>query len=245
MPAPPQDSAAVGDPATPHVVAIDGPVASGKTAAGRELARRLGWQMLDTGIMYRAITWLALERGLALDDTIGLTELARATRMEVVPLGPAQPDVGIRVDDRDATPHLREHGVESAVSTVAAVPGVREQMVARQQEMARDGRFIMVGRDIGTVVLPEAPAKLYLTASPEVRAQRRALEIRESGRDASDGDVLEEIRRRDQLDEGRATSPLKPADDAVHVDTSELNLTETVERMLAIVRERLAPEPAR
>ena len=218
------------------VIAIDGPVASGKTVVGRELARRLDWQMLDTGIMYRALTWHALETGTAITDPLALTNLATAATMRV-----EKPHVGsietasIYVDGRDATAHLRDREVEANVSAVAAVPGVREQMVRQQRTIAQRERMVMVGRDIGTVVVPDAAVKIYLDASPEVRATRRAAEMRQAGRPVSEAEVLEDLRLRDSLDAGRATSPLRADDRAEQIDTGGLSLGMVVDAVMAIV----------
>ncbi len=226
--------------AAPLVIAIDGPVASGKSVLGRRLAERLGWQYLDTGIMYRAIAWLALEDEIDLQDAVALVGLARTCQMEIRPARPGgDGNAEIYLNGRHATPHLRDHSVEASVSTVAAVAGVRAAMVHRQRELARRGRMVMVGRDIGTVVVPDARVKIYLVASAEVRARRRAAEMRAAGRDVSDAEVLEEVQRRDQRDAGRAVAPLRAADAAVVLDTSTLTLEASVEAALQILRERL------
>ena len=223
-------------PAPLLVVAIDGPVASGKSVIGRRIADRLGWPLLDTGAMYRALTWLALERGVELRDDEALTTLAEATdiRIDAAPPGSSE-RAWILIDGVDATPHIREPHVEASVSTVAAVAGVRRRMVELQRRAALRGHMVMVGRDIGTAVAPDAAVKIYLVASAAVRARRRAAEMRGHGRVVSDNDVLQEIQRRDQLDAGRATSPLRAADNAIELDTSALDLEGSVEAALRIV----------
>ncbi len=222
------------------VVAIDGPVASGKTVVGRKLAERLNWQMLDTGIMYRALTWIALVTKTPITDPAALTALAERANICVGPPGIQSGETAsISVDELDATPHLRERAVEANVSTVAAVPGVREQMVGQQRAIAKQGELVMVGRDIGTVVVPDAAIKIYLDASPQVRASRRAAEMRTTGNSVTDIEVLEDLRRRDALDAGRATSPLRAADRAEWIDTSELELVDVVELVLRYVREKI------
>ena len=223
-------------PAPLLVVAIDGPVASGKSVIGRRIADRLGWPLLDTGAMYRALTWLALERGVELRDDEALTTLAEATdiRIDAAPPGSSE-RAWILIDGVDTTPHIREPHVEASVSTVAAVAGVRRRMVELQRRAALRGHMVMVGRDIGTVVAPDAAVKIYLVASAAVRARRRAAEMRGHGRVVSDNDVLQEIQRRDQLDAGRATSPLRAADNAIELDTSALDLEGSVEAALRIV----------
>jgi cytidylate kinase len=224
-----------------QVVAIDGPVASGKTAVGRELARRLGWRLFDTGIMYRAATWQAQRNSVHLDEEDSVTELIRASVFHLSPRTDAgSVEMDVFVDGDNATPHLRKPEVESGVPTVAAIAGVRVSMVAIQQDQAAQGCMIVVGRDIGTVVLPDAPVKIYLDASEEVRARRRAAE--QNG-GADEQSVLKATQRRDQRDRGRSTSPLTAAPDAVHLDTSDLTLGEAVDAAEAIIRERI-PTPA-
>lgn len=223
------------------VVAIDGPVASGKTTVGRELARRLGWRLFDTGIMYRAATWQAQRRGVHLDEEETVTELIRDSSFTLLPDASGDSiDLDVYVDGDNATPHLRDTAVESGVPTVAAIEGVRTVMVEIQQAQAADGCMVVVGRDIGTVVLPQAPVKIFLDASQEVRARRRAAEQDTSADEAS---VFRATQRRDARDSGRRTSPLVMAADAVLLDTSELSLEQSVEAVEAIIREHL-PELA-
>ncbi len=219
------------------VVAIDGPVASGKTAVGRELARRLGWKLFDTGIMYRAATWHALRKGVHLDEDESVTELIRDSEFQLTPHSDDESvELDVYVDGDNATPHLRQPEVESGVPTVAAIAGVRVLMVEIQQAQANRGCMIVVGRDIGTVVLPKAPVKIYLDASEEVRARRRAAE-QNSGTD--EATVLKATQRRDRRDRGRATSPLVAASDAVRLDTSDLSLEQAVDAAEVIIRKRI------
>ena len=224
------------------VVAIDGPVASGKTTVGRELAKRFGWRLFDTGIMYRAATWQAQRRGVHLDEDETVTELIRDSEFRLWP-GAAGDSVelDVYVDGDNATPHLRDAAVESGVPTVAAIAGVRTVMVEIQQTQAAEGCMIVVGRDIGTVVLPDAPVKIFLDASQEVRARRRA---DEQANGADQASVLRATRRRDARDSGRRTSPLVVAADAIFLDTSELSLNQSVEAAATIILDRL-PDLAR
>jgi len=226
-----------------NVIAIDGPVASGKTALGRRLAERLGWRTLDTGVMYRALTWLALERGIDLQDDTAVTRLAEQTELEVGPptLG-SDESATIMVGGRDATPHLRAPHVEASVSTIAAVPGVRRRLVQLQRRQAQQGRIVMVGRDIGTVVVPDAAVKIYLEASPEVRARRRAAERQAGGLAVKETDVLTDLIRRDRWDAERIDSPLRAADNAAHLNTDELSIEETVEAAIQIAASQLPEE---
>lgn len=219
------------------VVAIDGPVASGKTTVGRELANRLGWRLFDTGIMYRAATWQAQRRGVHLDEEETVTELIRDSEFTLLPAASGESvELDVYVDGDNATPHLRDTAVESSVPTVAAIAGVRTLMVEIQQAQAAEGCMVVVGRDIGTVVLPDAPVKIFLDASQEVRARRRAAEQQNGADEAS---VLRATQRRDARDSGRRTSPLVVAADAVFLDTSELSLDQSVDAAEAIIRERM------
>ena len=171
-----------------------------------------------------------------------LTEIANAVRIDVGP--PPRGSIetaSIALDGEDATPHLREPAVEAAVSTVAAVPGAREAMVSAQRKQAEQGRLVMVGRDIGTVVVPQAPIKVFLTASAEVRARRRAEEMRKQGREISDEAVHEEIVRRDGRDANRDASPLRPAEGSIELNTTELSREEVVQAVFSLVRKH-APE---
>ena len=226
-----------------QMIAIDGPVASGKTVVGRALAQRLHWQMLDTGIMYRALTWLALRGNISLDDPVALENLAATVKMRVEGPDPRNVETAsIQVDSLDATPHLRGREVEAGVSLVARVPGVREQMVNRQREIAKQGQLVMVGRDIGTVVAPQAAVKIYLDAAADVRAQRRAAQMRENGRSVSNAEVLTDLRRRDAMDAGRTTSPLRADHHAHLLDTSHLSMEQVIEAAIKIVKQQLPAE---
>ena len=219
------------------VVAIDGPVASGKTVVGEALARRFGWRLFDTGVMYRAATWQAQRQAVHLDEHETVAELIRGSSFQLVPC-PDQDStrLDVYVDGVDATPHLRESAVESGVPTVAAIAEVRALMVEIQQREAAQGCMIVVGRDIGTVVLPDAPVKIFLEASEEVRARRRAAE-QNGGVDEES--VLVATRRRDLRDRSRRTSPLVAASDSVILDTSDLTLQESIDKAEQIVRERI------
>ncbi len=205
---------------------------------GTRVAAALGLPFIDTGAMYRAITWLALRRGVPIDDPPALAALARSASVSVAAPPPGSRETAIiRVDGLDASPHLRDPDVERAVSIVSAVPAVREVMVQLQRQAAGD-QVVMAGRDIGTVVLPNADLKVYLDASPEVRAHRRVAELARQGVAADYAAVLADLRRRDELDSTRAVAPLRPADDAVVIDTDPLSVEEVVARVLALVRER-------
>ncbi|PKB80567.1 MAG: cytidylate kinase [SAR202 cluster bacterium Io17-Chloro-G9] len=210
------------------VIAIDGPVAAGKTVVGRALAHELGFGYLDTGVMYRAITWLALQRGTPIDESGVIGELASANPVHLVDNNSAR----IVVAGHELGPELREQSVESKVSLVSRISSVRRALVEQQRGLAAQSAIVMIGRDIGTVVLPSADLKIYLTASPESRARRRWLEMVDAGRKVELDEVLEETRSRDHIDTSRADSPLRPADDAWVLDTEDLTVEQVVERIV-------------
>ncbi|MCH8296444.1 MAG: (d)CMP kinase [Chloroflexi bacterium] len=216
------------------VIAIDGPVAAGKTAVGRELARNLGFAYLDTGIMYRAITWLALHSGIPVEDEASLGELARTNPVDVVG------DEGNRVSvaGHSLGPELRDSSVDGNVSAVSKAPAVRKALVAQQRQTAAEGKIVMIGRDIGTVVLPDADLKVYLTASPENRARRRWQEMRDLGQSVELETVLSETLARDETDSNREDSPLKPAKDAWKLNTDGLNIEQVVRKIVARAKGR-------
>ncbi|MBC7228029.1 MAG: (d)CMP kinase [Thermoflexales bacterium] len=217
----------------PSTITIDGPVASGKSTIGYLLAQRLGYLYLDTGAMYRAVTYAALSRGVPVEDEAAVTALAQALRIDVVP--PTADDgrqYTVLADGEDVTWEIRRPEVDGNVSVVSAYPGVRRAMVAQQRRIAAGGRVVMVGRDIGSVVLPDADLKLYLDASPQERARRRWLERRSRGEDVSYEEVLAMTLRRDEIDSGRAVSPLRVPEGAVVIDTTGLNVEEVLARVL-------------
>jgi len=220
----------------PSRIAVDGSAASGKSTVGRRLAQRLGYVFLDTGVMYRAVTLAALERGLDLEDAKALSELARSLAIDVS-LGQGDGSATrITTDGEDVTDRLRSPQVEDAVSIVSRVAGVREALVALQREIAERQPIVMAGRDIGTVVLPAADLKIYLDASPEERARRRYADFQATGHEVSEEIVLEDLRRRDRIDSEREVSPLRPADDAVVIQTDGLTLDEVMARVMSLVR---------
>lgn len=202
------------------MIAIDGPAGVGKSTVGKCLAERLGYVFLDTGALYRAVTLAALRTGVSADDAGALAAIAETLDLEFLrPL----PDSGqlyrVISHGEDITLELRSDEVESYVSVVSAHPKVRAALLERQRQLARTNRSILVGRDIGTVVLPDADLKLFLDASIEERAQRRHREMQQRGHDLPFDEVLHDLRTRDRLDSERATSPLRAADDAVLIDT--------------------------
>lgn len=222
-------------PQPPSVIAIDGPAASGKSTVGEAVAQRLGYLYFDTGAMYRAVTWLALARGVPVADEAQVSALAQAAEIDVLPPLPADGrQYTVLVDGQDVTWAIREPSVADNVSLVSAYPGVRMAMVAQQRRLAARGRIVMVGRDIGTVVLPDAPLKIYLDASAEERARRRWQEEQARAGKRSYDEVLAEVRRRDEIDSTRAVAPLRPAEDAVIVDSTALPIEQVVQQVMAL-----------
>jgi CMP/dCMP kinase len=201
------------------VIAIDGPAGSGKSTVARRLADRLGLEYLDTGAMYRAVTFAALRRGVDPADPEPVEHLARTVELEVT-------TEHVRVDGVDATIEIRGPEVSRAVSLVAANPGVRRELVRRQREWAgKRGGGVLEGRDIGSVVFPDAVLKVYLNARPDVRAERRAAEVADLDYET----VAADMARRDALDQGRESSPLRLAEGAFELDTSDMSVDEIVE----------------
>ena len=217
-------------------VAIDGPAGSGKTTVAHALARRLGILYLDTGAMYRAVALVALRANVDPADRVAVVALARAKPVHAEP-DPAHP-LGFKIfaGATELGDELYGNDVSRVVSVVAAQPEIREHLVQRQREIAALRPVIMAGRDIGTVVLPAAPFKIYLTASVAERVERRLAELAERGSTVDRATLHAEIVERDRLDEERPVSPLRPADDAIEIDSTGLSIDAVVERIAAIVR---------
>ena len=221
----------------PSIIAIDGPAASGKSTIGKRLADTLGYLFFDTGVMYRAITWLALQRGLAICDGTAITALAESASIDVLP--PSQADgraCDVIVEGQDITWETRRPEVDANVSIVSAYAGVRRALSAQQRRIGQRGRVVMVGRDIGTVVLPDADLKIYLDASAEERARRRYDEIVARGGQADYDEILAKVIERDRIDSTRDVAPLRAADDAVIVDSDHLNAEEVYQHILALCK---------
>jgi len=208
----------------PKLIAIDGPAASGKSTLGKKLADELGYLYFDTGVMYRAVTWLAIKHDVPIDDEQAVSILAENTEIEVIPPSKADGrDCDILAENQDLTWQIRLPEVEANVSLVSSYSGVRKALTAQQRRIGLRGKVVMVGRDIGTVVLPEAELKFYLVATVEERAKRRYKEIIERGRQVNYGDILDAMRKRDEFDSNRAIAPLQPAKDAILVDSNDMN----------------------
>ena len=222
--------------ATSYKIAIDGPSAVGKSTVGLEVARQLDCLFLDTGALYRAITWIVLRSGMDISDGQSLARVARSANVEVRPIPADRPDsYVVMVDGEDVTCHLRKPEVESAVSLVSRIPELREAQVDIQRGLADHRMVVMAGRDIGTVVLPDAELKVYLDASLEERARRRYEELLPLRPGLEEAEVQLELHRRDQVDSQRSTSPLRPADDAVIIWTDGMAFESVVDRVLKLV----------
>jgi CMP/dCMP kinase len=217
---------------TPAIIAIDGPAASGKSTLGRRLADWLGYLFLDTGVMYRAITWLVLQRGISVEDEQAVTALAEQISIDIRP--PSVRDgraCDVLVDGQDITWEARSASVDANVSAVSAYRGVRKAMSEQQRRIGQRGQVVMVGRDIGTVVLPEAGLKVYLDASGTERARRRFEELRRRGVETTLHDVLSAVLERDRIDSTRDIAPLRVAPDAILIDSEKLSADDVFQQV--------------
>jgi CMP/dCMP kinase len=235
-PAPPFDERAL---APIEMVALDGPAASGKSTVGERLAEALDYLFFDTGVMYRAITLAALEAGIPIWDEAACTDLAEKTQIDVQ--APSRQDGrpnDVLINGVDKTWEIRSPEVDARVSEVSAYPGVRRALTAQQRNIGKRGRVIMVGRDIGTVVMPEARLKIFLDASVEERARRRQLERLDRGEPSDYNEVLAMLRKRDEIDSNRDIAPLCAAGDAVVVDSDHIDADQVFEIVLRLAKER-------
>lgn len=213
-------------------IAIDGPAGAGKSTLARRLAERLGFLYIDTGAMYRAVALAARRLGVGWDDAPRLEEIARNARIELAAGG------RVLLDGEDVSEDIRDPEISEGASRVSAISGVRRALVEKQQEMGRAASVVMEGRDIGTVVFPDAAVKIYLDAAPEERTRRRLKDLAARGVEANFAEVLSEIQRRDLRDSTRADSPLRQAPDAIYVDSTSMTEDEVEQVLLKIVRER-------
>lgn len=220
------------------IVAIDGPSGAGKSTVAKAVAKELGFSCLDTGAMYRAIAWQALQNGVALDDEPALGEIARTYD---IAFGHVEGDPVPRrvfIGDDEVTDAIRTAEIDRAVSPVSAAPAVREALLDQQRRIGNAGDYVVEGRDIGTVVFPDAAVKVFLTASDEERAHRRVRQNADRGIGSIDYDeVLADLRRRDAADSSRATAPLRAADDAVRIDSTSHYIEEVIEQICSLARE--------
>jgi cytidylate kinase len=222
------------------IIAIDGPAASGKSTVGKQVADSLGYLFFDTGVMYRAVTWAAIERNIPIADEPALTRLAQVVVIDVQP--PSKNDsrsYDVWLDGKDATWDIRRPEVDANVSQVSAYPGVRRALSAQQRRIGQRGQVVMVGRDIGTVVLPESDLKIYLDASVEERARRRFEELRQRGEPADLDAITKALRKRDRFDSTRRIAPLRAASDAVVIHSDNMTLDQVVQKILRIIHQEV------
>ena len=213
-------------------IAIDGPSAAGKSTIADELSKILGYTHLDTGAMYRAVALKAIREGIALDDEEKIVAMIESMDLEM----PA--DGSVILEKEDVSKAIRTNEISMGASDVSKLQGCRAALVKMQQKICKDGGYILDGRDIGTVVLKDAPVKIYMVASAEARAKRRVLQNQENGLEADYETILEDIRKRDYQDMHREHSPLTKAEDAIEIDTSDMSIEEVVEAVMKIVREK-------
>jgi len=216
----------------PQLIAIDGPVAVGKSSVGSLLARRLGYVFFDTGMIYRAFTWKVLESGISIEDEHKICQLANTTKFDFVPLQGCY--LSPFIDDEDVSSKLLRPEVEAQVSLISKIVWVRQTLIKEQRRLAQRGKLVMAGRDIGTVVLPWAELKIFLTASTEERARRRYKELLERGENSSLEIVFSDLKKRDEMDINRTISPLKPAEDATIIDTENFTLKQVVNKIYVL-----------
>ncbi len=213
-------------------ITIDGPAGAGKSSVAQGVARKLGYVYVDSGAMYRAVAWLAMQAGLSVeDDSEAITRLAQTMQVE---FRPTNGDQHLFVDDEDLEPRIRLPEVGALSSAVSAIPGVRGALLDTQRTLARETGVVMEGRDIGTVVLPDASLKIFLTASPEERARRRLEQLRDKHPELTLGQVLADQRERDMRDSNREVAPLRKADDAIEVNSDGMTLEQVIEHIVQL-----------
>ncbi len=219
-------------------IAIDGPAASGKSTVGENVAKKLGYLFFDTGIMYRAVTLAVLKKGIDPTKEDEVSGLAKKIQIDILP--PSKQDgrkADVLIDGDDVTWDVRSKAVEANVSQVSTYKGVRDAMTDQQRRIGNRGNVVMVGRDIGTVVFPDADLKVYLEATAEERARRRHAELLERGLDSNYNEILSSTKKRDEIDKNREIAPLKPAEDAAIINTDDLSIDIVVDAILELVRE--------
>jgi len=223
----------------PEIIAIDGPAASGKSSVAKKMAEELGYLFFDTGVMYRAVTWAVLSAGVSPDDENTVTRIAEQAEIDIRPATVLDGrDNDILLNGQDITWEIRLPEVDHNVSLVSTYAGVRAALTNQQRRIGSRGKVVMAGRDVGTVVMPEAELKVYLDASAEERARRRYSELLQRGKEPVYEEILDNILRRDEIDSTRAISPLKPAGDAVIIHTDHLNLNQVLDRVRSLIYSR-------
>jgi cytidylate kinase len=228
----------------PKIIAIDGPAASGKSTVGKKLADDLGYLFFDTGVMYRAVTLAALEAGISVQDADAITELAENVVIEIRPASLQDGrNSDVLLNKRDITWSIRKPEVDQNVSLVSSYPGVRKALTAQQRRIGQTEKLVMVGRDIGTVVLPEADIKIFLDASAEERALRRFKEKSRRENPQPLEEILSDIYRRDLIDSTRMIAPLHPAADAIILNTDGMDVAQVVEKVITLVHVMAAEDP--
>jgi len=229
----------------PKIIAIDGPAASGKSTLGKRLADELGYLFFDTGVMYRAVTWAALQEKVSTDNEAATSALAERILIDLrTPSVSDGRNCDILIDGEDVTWQIRLPEVEQKVSQVSAYKGVRQALTKQQRRIGKRGGVVMVGRDIGTVVMPEAELKIFLIASAEERARRRYLEQHDRGLSQSYEEILAAMRKRDEFDSTRTLAPLRPSDDAVILNTDQMDETQVLEAALRMINEVSKENPS-
>lgn len=230
---------------TLNVIAVDGPAASGKSTVSQLVAQRLNFLFLDTGCMYRAVTYAVLQQGIEVADETAVAALAQNLELDIQAADRSTDGrhYTVFLNGQDITWQIRSPDVDKNVSQISSYLSVRQEMVSRQRAFGHRGQIVMVGRDIGTVVMPEAPLKFYITASAEERAQRRWRDRQQQGHHDSYESILADVIRRDKIDSTREHSPLRPAADAIILDTTDQTADEIVEKILTIIKERLGQTP--
>ncbi len=223
---------------SPNTIAIDGPAASGKSSIGLLLAKKLGYMFLDTGMMYRAVTLAVLERGIDIQDESEISKLLQEIKIDIHPSFDKNYSNIVFVNGKDVSQSLHQSVVNDNVSQISTYRDVRKALTHRQREIAKSGRIVMVGRDIGTVVLPKADLKIYLKASVEERAKRRYKEEMERGKNVKYDEILSSMSRRDEIDSLRKLAPLKPAKDAIIISTDGKSVNGVLQEILNILKRK-------
>lgn len=214
------------------IIAIDGPAGSGKSTIAKIIARKLGFRHIETGSMYRAVAWKSMQRGIDLNDREAVARVAAELEIEFVPGNENQ---GVRLDGKDIMTFLKNEAVGRGAATVAAQPSVRRFLVEKQRRIGSEGSAVMDGRDIGTVVFPDADKKFFLDADPEERGKRRFLELQAKNQDVDLKTIIDQVRQRDHEDRTRVVSPLRPAEDAILIDSTNLGIDEVVNKVLRLI----------